>query len=151
MSKEVNQAVTDGETEGRGNLVITKNSAGVILAVTRQDSDGKILDVIAESTHSNDGLPPGERDADHAPGPARSIRADVRNPLLALPAAKRLANLPADSQAALKALLIDLRNDCRIRAEQCWVRHKAPMASYFKAVGVYANHTSRLLKGGKQR
>lgn len=77
----------------------------------------------------------------------RSLRAVVRNPLLALPAAQRLAELPPEAQAALKDLLTEIRNDCRTRADEAWRRHKAPMACYWKAAGVYANHTSRLLKG----
>jgi len=78
---------------------------------------------------------------------SRSIRADVRNPLLQLPAAQELAALPPEAQAALKRLLLEIRNDCRVRADECWRKHKAPMAAYWKAAGVYANHTSRLLKG----
>jgi hypothetical protein len=76
---------------------------------------------------------------------SRSLRADVRNPLLQLPAAQRLAELPPEAQAALKALLLEIRNDCRVRADECWRKHKAPMAAYWKATGVYANHMSRLL------
>ncbi len=76
----------------------------------------------------------------------RSIRADVRNPLLSLPAAQALRDLDPKAQAALRALLIEIRNDCRVRAEECWRKHKAPMAAYWKAAGVYANHTARLLK-----
>lgn len=76
----------------------------------------------------------------------RSSRAEVRNPLLALPAAKKLAALDPAAKAALRAVLLELRDDCRVRAEKLWAGHKAPMASYFKAVGVYANHTARLLK-----
>ncbi len=76
----------------------------------------------------------------------RSDRPDVRNPLLALPAAQAMQNLPPEAKAALKALLIDIRNDCRVRAEECWRKHKAPMAAYWKAQGVYANHAQRLLK-----
>ena len=78
---------------------------------------------------------------------SRSARATVRNPLLQLPAAQELASLPPAAQAALKRLLLQLRNDCRERADECWRKHKAPMAAYWKAAGVYANHTSRLLKG----
>lgn len=33
-----------------GEVVVTKNEAGQIVAVTRQDDDGKILSVIAESS-----------------------------------------------------------------------------------------------------
>lgn len=57
----------------------------------------------------------------------RSNRADVRNPLVLLPAARDLCNLdPA--------------------ARECWRKHKAPMAAYWKAVAVYANHASRLFR-----
>ena len=76
----------------------------------------------------------------------RSARADVRNPLLALPSAVEIANLPAEARAALRALLLDLRRDARARAEQCWKRNKAPMAAYWKAVAVYAGHTARLCR-----
>ena len=73
-------------------------------------------------------------------------RAIVRNPLLALPSAQALADLPPESRAALRALLLDLSADSRARAEKCWRTHKAPMAAYWKAVAVYANHTQRILK-----
>lgn len=76
----------------------------------------------------------------------RSARADVRNPLLALPSAAVIASLPAEAKAALRAVLLDLRTDARARAEQCWRRNKAPMAAYWKAVAVYAGHTARLCR-----
>lgn len=76
----------------------------------------------------------------------RSVRATVRNPLLALPAAADLQRLPADAKAALRALLLEIRTDARARANECWRKHKAPMAAYWKAVAVYANHTARLLR-----
>lgn len=76
----------------------------------------------------------------------RSIRADVRNPLMALPAARELSALPPDAQAAVRALLKQISADARERAEKCWRTHKAPMAAYWKAVAVYANHASRLVK-----
>jgi hypothetical protein len=79
---------------------------------------------------------------------SRSIRADVRNPLLQLPAARAIAALPAESQAALYALLLELRDDARARAQHAWKTHKGPMALYWKCVAVYANHTSRLLSRG---
>lgn len=77
---------------------------------------------------------------------SRSLRADVRNPLLALPSAQELANLGPEARAALRALLLDIRSEARRRAEECWRKHKAPMATYWKGVAVYANHTSRLLR-----
>lgn len=49
------------------------------------------------------------------------------------------------SRAALKAVLLDLQLDARRRADDCWRRHKAPMAAYRKAVSVYAGHTARAL------
>lgn len=76
----------------------------------------------------------------------RSIRAEVRNPILTLPAAKRLQALQPEARAALRDLLKELQADCRSRADECWKKHKAPMAAYWKACAVYANHTSRILK-----
>ena len=41
--------------------------------------------------------------------------------------------------------LRDLRSDPLIRAEVQWRRHKAPMARYWKAVGVCAGHITRVI------
>lgn len=76
----------------------------------------------------------------------RSTNPAVRNPLVKLPAAQRVAELPPEARAALKALLIEIRNDCRSNAAESWRKHKAPMAAYWKAQGVYANHAQRLIK-----
>jgi hypothetical protein len=76
----------------------------------------------------------------------RSNRIDVRNPLVALPSMQQILALPPESQAALRALLKDVSADARTRAEKCWRTHKAPMAAYWKAVAVYANHTARALR-----
>ncbi len=75
----------------------------------------------------------------------RSTRAEVRNPVLALPGSKRLLALDEPARAALRAVLIDLQLDARRRAEICWSKHKAPMAAYWKAVSVYAGHLARVL------
>lgn len=77
---------------------------------------------------------------------SRSAALAVRNPLLTLPSAQKLAELPPESKAALRTLLKELQADCRERAEKCWRTHKAPMAAYWKACAVYANHTSKLLR-----
>lgn len=77
---------------------------------------------------------------------SRSSRLDVRNPLLQLAAAGDLVNLEPASKAALRGLLQQIRDDARARADKCWRTHKAPMAAYWKAVAVYANHTQRILK-----
>lgn len=76
----------------------------------------------------------------------RSSRPDVRNPLLALPAASEIACLPVEAKRALRNLLLDIRCDAQARAEKCWRQHKAPMAAYWKAVSVYAGHTARLAR-----
>jgi len=79
----------------------------------------------------------------------RSLRGDVRNPLLGLPAARRLRGLPDESRVALAALLNEIAVDARYRAEKCWLTHKAPMAAYWKAVAVYAGHARRLVRAPK--
>lgn len=76
---------------------------------------------------------------------SRSERPEVRNPLVQLPAAQRMNDLPEESRAALRALLLDLRDDARTRAQKAWRTHKAPLAVYWKVVAVYAYHLSRLL------
>lgn len=76
----------------------------------------------------------------------RATLPEVRNPLLALPAAARLMALPADSRAALRDLLTDISNDAGLRSKKCWAQRKAPMAAYWYALGVYARHARRVLK-----
>lgn len=76
----------------------------------------------------------------------RSSLATVRNPVLALPSAARLADLPPEARHALREILVDLRRDCLARAEESWRKHKAPMAAYWKAAGVYAGHIARALR-----
>jgi hypothetical protein len=78
---------------------------------------------------------------------ARSSRADVRNPLLTLPAAQRMAELDPASRDALRALLLDFKAEARERANECWRKHKPPMAAYWKAWAVNAGHAARLLRG----
>lgn len=76
----------------------------------------------------------------------RSSRREVRNPLVTLPAVARIVCLPHALQLALRCLLIELRDECRTRAEKCWRTGKGPMALYYKVVGVYVTHTARLLR-----
>jgi hypothetical protein len=72
----------------------------------------------------------------------RSNLPETRNPLLRLPAAQRLAELPGDSRGALRELLLQLGREANEKAALCWRTHKAPMAAYWKAVAVYARHLS---------
>lgn len=57
----------------------------------------------------------------------------------------RFAGLPPEARAALRGALKDLRADALARAQHQWSRHKAPMAVYWKVVGVYAGHLARAL------
>lgn len=76
---------------------------------------------------------------------ARSTRAEVRNPVLALPASGRLAELQPEARDALRLLLLDLKADAAERAEKSWRTHKAPMALYWKCVSVYSGHIARAI------
>lgn len=55
----------------------------------------------------------------------------------------RFRDLPPPAREALRLCLLDLRADALDRAELQWRRHKAPMACYWKVVGVYAGHLAR--------
>lgn len=81
----------------------------------------------------------------------RSSLPQTRNPLLMLPAARKLAELPSEPRAVLRELLLQLGREANEKASLCWRTHKAPMAAYWKGVAVYARHISRLLapKSGK--
>lgn len=76
----------------------------------------------------------------------RTLRRGVRNPILALPAIRSLQTMPAETRAALTALLGDLAQDAAARADHAWRRHKAPMAAYWKAVAVYARRAARAIR-----
>ena len=69
-----------------------------------------------------------------------------RNPVLGLPSVVRLQRLPRGQRKLLSELLLDIRRDARRRADESWRKHKAPMAAYWKAVGVYAGHISRAIR-----
>lgn len=80
------------------------------------------------------------------PTEGRSSRADVRNPLLKLPAMQKALKAGKLERMILRDILKEVSADARERAEKCWRTHKAPMAAYWKAVAVYANHTARALR-----
>lgn len=77
---------------------------------------------------------------------ARSNRAEVRNPALELPSTQKLLALPAESRAALRAVLLEIRSEAQVKAEKSWRTHKAPMAVYYKVVAVWFGHLARLLR-----
>lgn len=71
----------------------------------------------------------------------------MRNPILALPdAVAALETLDPAQREALRVVLLAIRADAHDRAEKCWRKHKAPMAAYWKAAGVYCGHIARALR-----
>ena len=82
----------------------------------------------------------------------RSLRTDVRNPLLKHPAMQTIieycrADRPIPP-ALLRQLLAEMSTDFRATADKAWAKHKAPMAVYWKGAGVYAGHTKRAMRPG---
>lgn len=73
----------------------------------------------------------------------RSNRAEVRNPLLAMPAVQRIALQPPEAQTMLGEILSEIAQDARSRAQQSWIKNKGPMAAYRKAIVAYAEHLRR--------
>lgn len=77
----------------------------------------------------------------------RSSSLFVRNPILALPGVEeKIASLPPESREALRQVLMLVRADAVLRANESWRKHKGPMAAYWKACSVYAGHIARALK-----
>ena len=60
--------------------------------------------------------------------------------------ASRFRSLPEPARDALRAALHDLRDEALKRAHISWLRHKAPMACYWKVVAVYAGHLAKTLR-----
>lgn len=58
---------------------------------------------------------------------------------------RRFDDLPTPAREALRDALLALRTDALDRAQASWAAHKAPMALYWKVVGVYAGHLARAL------
>lgn len=75
----------------------------------------------------------------------RSSRADVRNPVLTLPAMQRIADQETISREDLRVLLAEAKAEAQARADQCWRKHKAPMAAYWKSWAVNLGHMRRAL------
>lgn len=76
----------------------------------------------------------------------RSTLPTVRNPILALPAWRRLKALPARTRAALASVLRDLSRDADERAEHLWKKSKGPMAVYWRAVSTWSKHIAHATK-----
>jgi len=54
--------------------------------------------------------------------------------------------LSVEAKVELKTTLNLLRADALAKANHCWKKHKAPMALYWKVVGVYAGHLAKAIK-----
>lgn len=76
----------------------------------------------------------------------RSLRPNVRNPVLGLPGVAELQALPPEQRAAIAALIDAIGKDARTRAQIAWRKNKGPMAAYWKAVGAYATHIKRAIR-----
>jgi hypothetical protein len=76
----------------------------------------------------------------------RSNRAEMRNPLPALPAVQHIADPSPEAQVVLGEILLVFAKDVRGRAQQSWVKNKGPRAACWKAVGAYAQHLRRATK-----
>jgi hypothetical protein len=76
----------------------------------------------------------------------RSNRAEIRNPILALPALRKVRALPEPARLAIAELLKEISEDAQERSVRAWYRNKAPMAAYWKSVAVYARHIHRALR-----
>ena len=63
----------------------------------------------------------------------------------------RFEALPPAARRALREALLDLRADALERAQVQWARHKAPLACYWKVVGVYAGHLARAIRVSPSR
>lgn len=74
------------------------------------------------------------------------IRAEINNPLLRLPAAQKIKDLPPSATVALQSLLKELSVDARNKAEHSWNKGKHRLSAYWKAVSVYANHIVRICR-----
>ncbi|SPA23747.1 hypothetical protein CBM2633_U10091 [Cupriavidus taiwanensis] len=68
------------------------------------------------------------------------------NPLLRLPAARKLLALPEDQRRAVAEVFRELRDQSNAEAELAWKRRKGPMAAYWRAVSTYARHVAHALK-----
>ncbi|MCB5187401.1 hypothetical protein LG200_05200 [Methylobacillus caricis] len=62
------------------------------------------------------------------------------NPLLQLPAGKKLLELPASERQLIENVMRELRLQANDEADKAWKRRKGPMAAYWRAVATYARH-----------
>src|SRR3546814_18199258 len=82
---------------------------------------------------------------------ARSARADVRNPVLALPSFRALQSLLPEQRVLLVVLFLDLPSAARDRSARRWACRKAVIAAYWSDVAVHSGHIARCLAATGRR
>ncbi len=76
----------------------------------------------------------------------RSSRAEVRNPVLLLPAFREILDqVPADQRRLMGTLLRQLADEAAAKGDQCWARGKAMMGAYWRVVAVYSRHIAHAI------
>lgn len=75
----------------------------------------------------------------------RGARREVRNPVLMLPAAQSILELPIEVRRPLGLLLRQLAEQASEKGKLNWKQNKAMNAAYWKVVSVYAKHLARVI------
>lgn len=75
----------------------------------------------------------------------RSNRPEVRNPVLALPEAQRLAELCPHCREIVRDVHRGIARVGRERANRAWDQNKGPMAVYWKCVNAWFGHIARAI------
>jgi len=83
--------------------------------------------------------------AARAVDPRRSARLEVRNPVLALPAAREILALPPEHRTILGILLRELSKQSDDKATTAWGARKGIMAAYWRATSTFSKHLARAL------
>lgn len=75
----------------------------------------------------------------------RGARLDVRNPVLRLPAAQQILDMPVEQRRPLGILLRQLADQANSEAERSRKRNKHMMFAYWKVAAVYIKHVARAI------
>lgn len=76
----------------------------------------------------------------------RSSRPEVRNPVLGLKSVRKLVALFSPGlRIALADVLKEIAEEATVKRDECVRKCKYPMAAYWNAVRVYANHIARAI------
>lgn len=75
----------------------------------------------------------------------RSAKDEVRNPVLGLPSARAIMDLPEDQRRPVGILLRELAKECDDQAERSWRKRKGFQAAYWRVVCTYAKHLARVI------